>query len=386
MPAPALHNSLFPAAHKVLTDAIEQHAFPGAAYGVLLNGAIVTVAAAGRFTYDAAAPLVLPDTVFDLASVSKVVATTAMAMLLWERGQLDLEEPVGDGLPEFVRAGTADKHKATAKMLLAHSSGLPAYARLFERCPDARALLAACMAMPLEAEPGTRAEYSDIGFIVLGHLLEKLAGETLDSFCQREVFAPLAMHSTTYRPAPDLRASIPPTAIDDYLRHRLIQGEVQDENCAVLGGVSGHAGVFSNVSDLLQFAACMLRAACSLHAARILNAARALNERPPIFQPRTVELFTTRQLRPAGTSRALGWDTPSTPSSSGRYFSAHSAGHLGFTGTSLWIDFENRLAIALLTNRTFPANGEPRFSKKIQQVRPRFHDTLRQELGLASAG
>lgn len=372
MPVPALHNPQFPAAHKVLTDAIEQHAFPGAAYGVLLDGEVLTVAAAGRFTYHAAAPLVLPETVFDLASVSKVVATTAMAMLLWERGQLDLEEPVGDRLPEFLRAGNADKHKVTAKMLLAHSSGLPAYARLFERRPDAAALLAACMGMPLEAEPGTRAEYSDIGFIVLGRLLERLAGEALDSFCQREVFAPLAMQSTMYCPAPPLRASIPPTAIDDYLRHKIIQGEVHDENCYVLGGVSGHAGVFSNVSDLLRFAACILNARC------------IPGEGTPIFQPRTVDLFTTRQLRPTGTSRALGWDTPSVPSSSGSYFSAHSAGHFGFTGTSLWIDFETRLAIALLTNRTFPGNGESGFSKKIQQVRPRFHDTLRQELGLAS--
>lgn len=359
----------FPAAHRVLLEAIDDHAFPGAAYGILLGKEVLAIEGVGRFTYDPSALLIRSETVFDLASVSKVVATTAMAMLLCERGVLDLNEPIAKRLPVFVGNEPADSLKriVTARMLLAHSSGLPAYARLFESCPTAQALLDACLRMPLEVPPETRAVYSDIGFIVLGHVLETLAQERLDTFCQREIFAPLGMSSTLYCPPQALMPAIAPTAIDDVFRHRLLQGEVHDENCWVLGGISGHAGVFSNVADTLRFASCILR--------------RGL----PLFQPETIALFTARQGQPLGTSRALGWDTPSVPSSSGQFFSAHSVGHLGYTGTSLWIDLEKDLAVTLLTNRTFPGNGPNEISKQIQQTRPRFHDTLMYELGLDKA-
>lgn len=358
-----------PGAYAILSAAIQERAFPGAAYGAFHAGRTVAVDATGRFTYDETASPVLPGTIFDLASVTKVVATTAMAMRLWERGQLDLEEPVVDRMPEFCSAEPASsrKRRVSPRMLLAHCSGLPAYARLFEQCRSRQELLAACLRMPLEAPPETAAVYSDIGFIVLGHLLEQVAGEALHTFCKREIFAPLSMESTGYLPASSLRPAIPPTALRDTLRNRLVQGEVHDENCAVLGGISGHAGLFSNVPDLLRFAECMLRGGA------------------PVFRPETVALFTARQSKPPGSTRALGWDTPSRPSSSGQYFSAHSAGHLGYTGTSLWIDFEKELAVCLLTNRTFPGNGDAG-SQKIQQVRPHFHDVLLEELRLTSAG
>ncbi len=358
----------FPAADAVLQQAMRDHAFPGAAYGIWLRGEMIA-ASAGRFIYESDAPRVEPETVYDLASVSKVVATAAIAMLLWERGQLDLEQPIADWLPEFSRvadaASHADRQRVTVRMLLAHSSGLPAYARLYETCITAEALLDACLRIPLEAPPGTRAAYSDIGFILLGHLLERITGETLDAFCQREIFASLGMEHTAFCPPAAWKHAIPPTQIDETLRHRLIQGEVQDENCWRVGGVSGHAGVFSNVPDLLHFAACILQGGM------------------PIFRPETVQLFTTRDATVAGSSRALGLDTPSQPSSSGQYFSPYSAGHLGYTGTSLWLDFDKQLAVVLLTNRTYPGNGLDGISKTIQQVRPHFHDALLQELGLA---
>ena len=325
--------------------------------------------AAGRFTYEPDAPLVKPETIFDLASVSKVVATTAMAMLLWERGQFNLEQPITDWLPEFSKtpddAIQAERQRVTVRRLLTHSSGLPAYERLFETCKTPAALLDACLRMPLEAAPGTRAVYSDIGFILLGRLLERLAGESLDAFCQREIFAPLSMEHTAFCPPATWKNAIPPTQLDETQRHRLIQGEVQDENCWRLDGISGHAGVFSNVPDLLRFAASLLQGGS------------------PIFRPETLQIFTARDVTVAGSSRALGWDTPSQPSSSGQYFSSHSAGHLGYTGTSLWLDFEKQLAVVLLTNRTYPGNGVDGISKAIQQVRPHFHDTLLRELGLA---
>lgn len=355
----------FPAAHAVLLEAIEEHAFPGAAYGVWLGGEILAIEAAGRFTYAPEAPAVQPGTVFDLASVSKVLATTSMAMLLWERGHLDLEEPVGLRLPEFIRGEPLDspRHNVTAQMLLAHSSGLPAYARLFEQWNTASSLLEACLRMPLETLPGTRSVYSDIGFIVLGHLLETIAEESLDKFCRREIFDPLGMDSTIYCPPPSMRRKIPPTGTADFLRPHVIQGEVHDENCSVLGGVAGHAGLFANASDGLRFARCIL------------------NHGTPVFRSETVSLFTTRQTEPPGGSCALGWDTPSTPSSSGDRFSTHSAGHLGYTGTSLWIDFEKDLAVVLLTNRTFPGKQLCTTFDQIRQVRPRFHNAVLQALG-----
>jgi len=361
--------SHFPSARAILTTAIEDHAFPGAGFGVLLQGEIVAIESAGHFTYSADSAPVLPETVFDLASVSKVMATTAMAMLLWERGQFDLDQPIGERLPEFIRNIAAEdpRRGISARMLLAHSSGLPAYAPLFERCSSPGALLEACLRMPLEAPPETQTVYSDIGFIVLGHLLETLAGERLDEFCRREIYTPLNMTSTMYRPPPGVRFSIPPTALDDPLRHRLLQGEVHDGNCYILGGVSGHAGLFSNVADTLRFARCILEGGA------------------PIFRPETVALFTTPHGTPSGPSRALGWDIPSPPSSSGKFFSARSIGHLGYTGTSLWIDLDKHVAIALLTNRTFPGDGTDDPSKKIQQVRPPFHDAILGELGLTPA-
>jgi serine-type D-Ala-D-Ala carboxypeptidase len=243
-------------------------------------------------------------------------------------------------------------------MLLAHASGLPGYARLFETAGGRDALLEACLHLPLEAAPGSRAEYSDPGFILLGEALQVIAGEGLVTFCAREVFTPLAMTSTCFLPPADWRLAIPPTEDDLTFRRRVIQGEVQDENCFVLGGIGGHAGLFSNALDPLLYAQCML-------------------EHERIFSRETVRLFTTRAIQPES-SRALGWDTPSQPSSSGRFFSRHSAGHLGYAGTSLWIDFERKLAVVLLTNRTWPR----RQGQAIRVVRPAFHDAVMQALGV----
>ena len=311
----------------------------------------------GRFTYDAASPEVTAATVFDLASVSKVVATTAMAMILYERGHLDLEAPVAAVLPEFASADPR-RRAVTIRMLLAHSSGLPAYARLFDTASTRDALLKAASSAPLEADPGSRAEYSDLGFIILGEALARIASESLDSFCRREVFGPLAMSHTTFCPPDAWKSRIPPTADDRDFRRCVIQGEVHDENASVLGGVAGHAGVFAPAADLATFAHAMLRGGC------------------PILRPETVELFARRESSPPGTSRALGWDTPRQPSQSGSHFSPRSFGHLGYTGTSLWIDPERVLSVTLLTNRTWP----DRSSQKIKEVRPQFYDAIAEAL------
>ncbi|MCI0354988.1 MAG: beta-lactamase family protein [Acidobacteria bacterium] len=344
---------VFAKAFAVLEQGITERAFPGASVAVTHEGKLVALKGLGRFTYESESPRVCAETVFDLASVSKVVATTAMAMILYERGQLDLEAPVAGIIPEFA-SDDARRRTVTLRMLLAHSSGLPAYQRLFEKAPTRDALLRAAFALPLEADPATRAEYSDIGFMVLGEALERIAGVGLDSFCRREVFGPLGMAHTTFRPPAAWKQQIPPTVDDRDFRRRIVQGEVHDENASVLGGVAGHAGVFAPAADVATFAHVML------------------SGRAPVLRPETVALFTRRQTSPAGTSRALGWDTPRSPSQSGQHFSARSFGHLGYTGTSLWIDPERRLSVTLLTNRTWP----DRSSQRIKQVRPQFHDAI----------
>jgi CubicO group peptidase (beta-lactamase class C family) len=286
-----------------------------------------------------------------------------MAMILYERGLLDLEMPVISIVGEF---SGEDPHRdeVTLRMLLAHSSGLPAYEKLFLRARTHDQLLAAALATPLANDPGSNAEYSDIGFILLGLALERLADESLDRFCQREIFGPLALTHTTFNPAPELRPKIPPTADDQTFRHRIIQGEVQDENASILGGVAGHAGLFATAQDIATFAHAMLRGGSS------------------IVRPETISLFTARESSPEGTSRALGWDTPSAPSQSGRYFSSRSYGHLGYTGTSLWIDPQRNLSITLLTNRTWPDST----NQAIKHVRPKLHDAIIEALGLKTAG
>lgn len=281
-----------------------------------------------------------------------------MAMLLYQRGVLDLEAPIAGVLPEFLHhwSGQSDprREQVSFHMLLAHCSGLPAYEKLFLKAKTRDELLHAALTTPLIVDPGLRAEYSDIGFILLGMALERLAGESLDQFCQREIFGPLGMTSTTYNPPPPTRAKIPPTIDDRDFRHRVIQGEVHDENAFILGGVAGHAGLFSIPEDLAKFAHAMLHGGKS------------------ILRPETISLFTQRETRPGGTSRALGWDTPSAPSQSGKYFGPDSFGHLGFTGTSLWIDPVRQLSITLLTNRTWPDAS----NQAIKQLRPRFQDAI----------
>jgi CubicO group peptidase (beta-lactamase class C family) len=352
----------------VLADAIAAHAFPGCAYGVLARGEIVLHDACGNFTYEEVSPLVTPDTIYDLASVTKVVATTAMAMLLYQRGLLDLDTLLGDILPAFVAGRSQSDYARQVKLrhLMAHSSGLPGYVEFFRSTTTASDLLNSCLELRLEAEPGTRAEYSDPGFILLGKALEVCVGQPLSSWVQREILQSLGMSSTSFCPARDLRSLIPPTEEDSTFRHRRVQGEVQDENAWVLGGVAGHAGLFSNVADLLRLSAEILNSA-----PKILPPGKPAN----LFEPGTVEYFARRQ-QPEGSSRALGWDTPSKKSSSGHYFSPQSVGHLGYSGCSLWIDLEAGVAVVLLTNRTWP----DRQCQLIREIRPAFHDAVRAAL------
>jgi serine-type D-Ala-D-Ala carboxypeptidase len=345
-------------AWQVLRAGIGARAFPGAVAAITRGGKSIVTRAFGRFTYEQSSPEVKAGTIFDVASLTKVMAGGAMAMLLYDRGLLDLETPVASIVPEFGRGSV--RTAVTLRHLLSHTSGLPAYEKLFEHCRSRGELVSAACAMALDAAPGERVDYSDLGFIVLGEALQRLAGEAIDTFCAREIFGPLGMARTGYRPPGELRDQIPPTENDREFRRRVVQGEVHDENAFVMGGVSAHAGLFAPADDIARFAECLLSGG------------------GPVFCPETVRLFTSPQAVDTGYARALAWDRVSQPSQSGRYFSAGAYGHLGFTGSSLWIDPERSLAVTLLTNRTWP----DRKSQEIKRVRPAFHDAVVEALGL----
>jgi CubicO group peptidase (beta-lactamase class C family) len=362
MAAPSDQTSRFASAYQVLHEAITSRAFPGCAFGVLADGEVLLQDALGRFTYDEEAPLITPETIFDVASLTKVVSTTAAAMLLYQSGLLDLDLPLGELLPAFVvgRAAGEQAHRATIRHLLAHNSGLPGYVEFFRTVATPAALFRACMELPLVTAPGERAEYSDPGFILLGKALEVIVDEYLAIWSRKNIFEPLHLTNTLFCPPPYLQQLIPPAEEDTTLRHRRIQGEVQDENAFLLKGAGGHAGLFSNVPDLLRFAD------------EILGSLRSATS---LFAPDTIEIFSERQ-GPPGSSRALGWDTPSADSSAGKYFSQHSIGHLGYSGCSLWIDLDAAIAVVFLTNRTWP----DRKCQLIREVRPAFHNAIRETL------
>jgi CubicO group peptidase (beta-lactamase class C family) len=370
IPSPG-QQSRFGAAYRVLSDAIAAGAFPGCAFGVMANGEVVLQDALGHFTYHQSAEPVTAYTIYDVASLTKVVATTAAAMLLSQRGLLDLDLPIGELLPGFIVGRPPGSYARYVKVrhMLAHNSGLPGYVDFFRSLTTPSALFGACLELPLQGMPGAHAEYSDPGFILLGKALEVITRESLPHWVRREVFHPLGLAATGFNPPQRARKTIPPTEEDTVLRHRLIQGEVQDENAYILGGAAGHAGLFSNVPDLLRFSQ------------EILQAARQPSSEPRLYESATIRRFAERQA-PEGSSRALGWDTPSENSSSGRHFSTRSIGHLGYSGCSLWIDLDAAIAIVLLTNRTWP----DRQRELIREVRPAFHNAVAEALSGSSTG
>jgi serine-type D-Ala-D-Ala carboxypeptidase len=364
-PSPQLgdQDRTFAGAFGILEQAVAGKAFPGASVAVTHAGKLVALKAFGGFTYERDSPQVTVESIFDLASVTKVVATTSMATILYERGLLDLDAPLAGVLPEFAGLEEKDKRRdeVTFHMLLAHSSGLPAHEKIYLHATSKDEFLRGVFSVPLKNAPGTHSEYSDIGFILLGWALERIAEESLDRFCQREVFGPLGMSHTAFNPPAAWKPQIPPTADDQTFRKRIIQGEVQDENASAMGGVAGHAGLFSTAHDIATFAHVLLGGGS------------------PIVRRETLVLVTRRETSPPGTSRALGWDTPSSPSQSGKYFSPLSFGHLGYTGTSLWIDPERQLSVTMLTNRTWPDCA----NRAIREIWPRFHDAVVEALGVA---
>jgi serine-type D-Ala-D-Ala carboxypeptidase len=308
-------------------------------------------------------------TLFDLASLTKPIATATAVLRLIHRSVLALDQPVAKWLPSFVGEG---KERVTLFHLLNHSSGLPAWKPFYKTIsPDEAGRANARLHERILAEPlvyaaGSQSLYSDLGFILLGLIVEQAAGQSLDRFCRDELFAPLAMDATAFRPLdrPALAARSIAATEQCAWRGRLLRGEVHDENCFALGGVSGHAGLFAPADDLARFVAALIAADGAADQGR--------GEGPFAGVPASLlNQFLSRQSTP-GSSWGLGWDTPSEPSSSGRRFSPHSCGHLGYTGTSLWIDRDRGWGVLLLTNRVHPTSR----NVKISTFRPLIHDLV----------
>ncbi len=365
-PAPAVMTNRLKPAYDLLDRAVADGAFPGGVLAVGLNDELA-VHPFGKLSREAQSPAVTVDTIYDVASLTKPVVTTTIIMRLIQRGDLELSAPVVRFLPEWAPGAKSDpdpswRARVTVKMLLLHDAGLPAHRDFYKQAKGRDAVLARVMAEPLIHEPGRQIEYSDLGFILLAEIAERLTGESLDETA-KDVFVPLQMNSSLFNPPKNLRSRIAPTEDDTIYRKRLLQGEVHDENAWALGGVAGHAGLFSTAGDIAEFAQMLVNGGVYAHH-RILRRS-------------TIQQFTSRQTI-GDSTRTTGWDVPVQPSSSGQYFSAKSFGHTGFTGTSLWIDPERDLFVILLTNRVNPT----RENEKIRQVRPALHDEVFKALGL----
>ena len=332
---------------RIVARGIKAGGYPGASVVVGRKGYAVFQKGFGKLGWTTDSPRVSADkSIYDLASLTKVVGTTTAAMVLFDQGRLDLDAPVSTYLPAFSGGW---KDSVTVRQLLTHRSGLPAGRDLWRVARTADEARAAVLATNLECRPGQCYIYSDLGADVLGFVIEAIAGESLDNFLHDKVFEPLGMTDTFFRPADSLTYRIAPTEIAPPRGYPL-QGQVHDENAYALGGVAGHAGLFSTAADLSIFAQMMLNGG-------EYNGVRILSDT-------TVALFTRRA---AGT-RALGWDTADGDGGSGKFLDSRSYGHTGYTGTSIWIDPERQMFVLLLTNRVHAARAR-RPAKVISDVR-----------------
>ena len=331
----------------VVERGIRAGGYPGAAVVVGRKGAAVWEKGFGRLGWSPSGAVVSPTkTIYDLASLTKVVGTTTALMVLYDEGKIHLDDPVSKYIPAF---SGGEKDRVTIRLLLEHRSGLPAGRDLWRIAHSPEEARWDVINTPLEYSPGTGYIYSDLGADMLGFVIEAASGERLDQFLAEHVFAPLGMNDTFFRPADSLKARVAPTE-DNPPRGYPLQGEVHDENAFALGGIAGHAGLFSTAADLSVFAQMMLNGG-------EYNGVRVVADS-------TVALFTKR----AAGSRALGWDTCTGHGSCGDYLSDEAYGHTGFTGTSLWIDPDREMFVILLTNRVHEARAK-RPAKVIEDVR-----------------
>ena len=347
----------------VIDSAIENKIFPGAQVAIVHNGEMIENRGFGRFTYDSLSREVSDSSIYDVASLTKVLSTVPVFMKLMDQYQIGLDHEVFQYYPEF---DIDEKRDITIRHLLLHSSGLPGYIEFFKdkNIKNKQDIINSILKQNLVYDPGEDYEYSDLGIILLGSIIEMVSGISLESLAQRYVYRPLKMTSTRYNPDSLLRDRIVPTEYDSTYRGRLLIGEVHDENAWVMGGVAPHAGLFSTARDI------------AIYGQMMSNRGEWMGTR--YFNDYSIEMFTQRQNMPKGSDRAIGWDTPSQggSSSAGDYFSSSSYGHLGFTGTSLWVDPENDVVVVLLSNRVHPTRNK----KGIYGIRRSFHTEVMKEI------
>jgi CubicO group peptidase (beta-lactamase class C family) len=346
--ATPMYDSLYDSLHATLDRAVADSAFPGAFVIVGTHDRILARYGAGHLDW---APSPVPDdsTLWDMASLTKVIAMTSSMMQLVERRAVELDAPVQRYLPNWTGP---NKQKVTVRDLLTHSSGLPAWRPLYKEATDTASAMALAYATPLDTLPGVRMVYSDIGGILMGEIVRAVSGERIDQYFASHIAVPLKLHDSMFLPPASLLPRIAPTEIDPW-RQRHLRGEVHDENAAMLGGVSGHAGLFSSGRDLARIAQLYLN-----HGT--LDGIR-------IWKPQTIVQFTTVQ-DSTFSNRALGWETPTGTNSAGHFMKRPAFGHTGFTGTSIWIDPAHDVFVVLLTNRVNPTRANNRITAVRQAV------------------
>lgn len=338
----------YPSLDSIVRGGIRRGIYPGAIVVVGQANRIVFSRGYGHYIWDAGSPTPDPaETLWDLASLTKVVASASSAMVLVDRGELVLDAPVAEYLPRFVGEG---KERVTVRQLLNHTSGLRSYAQLFKQADSREAAIDLLYQEPLRRAPGVKPVYSDLNAMLLGLVVEAVSGESLDQFAIREVFHPLGMDHTFFVLARADRSSAVPTG---RWRGHPVGGVVNDQNAVVLGGVAGHAGVFSTGLDLARYAQWWLN--------------EGSGEQGQLVRPATMREFLVPT--ESSGSRLLGWDTrdPAYPPPSvfGELLSPSAYGHTGWTGTELWIDPERDVFLVFLTNRSY----DPRINYSISALR-----------------
>ncbi len=357
----------FTVVEKIVHDALEKRVFPSANIIIANNSKILFENAYGTLSYDDKTPT-QHDTIYDCASLTKVIVTTSIMMKLYEEGKYKLEDPIIKYIPEL---NNNDKEDITILNILIHNSGLRACTSFHEICKERKEVLEYIYNSKKDYETGTKTVYSDYGFILIGELVERLTGEKLDVYAQKHLFDPLQMTQSWYKPSEDLLPRIAPTEVDDYWRMKVVRGTVHDETCDILGGVTGHAGLFSIAKDVYKYFNMLLNN--GVYHDKDGKECRLLKEE-------TVKLFTTCWTEGINyeNTRALGFDTKPNPPDwgpqCGYKFSKNSFGHTGFTGTSAWADKEKNIIVIALTNAVHPSRHVNR--RALFDFRTTIHDEI----------
>ena len=346
--------------------AINDSIFPGAQLFISKGNKVLVNRGFGALSDDIDSPEVTTNTIYDVASLTKVLSTIPVTMKFIEKKKLSLNYLISDFYPEY---SVPDKKDISIRHLLTHTSGLKDYVEYYKfKNFNRKKIIKDIVGMPLEYKPDSNTIYSDLGMILMLDIIERVTGAKLDYLSNKYFYKPLGMKNTFFNPPQELIDNIAPTEDDNYFRKKLLKGVVHDENAYLLGGVSGHAGLFSTAEDI------------GIYSKMLIDGGYHLGTR--YFTRNMIAQFTKRQNITKNSDYALGWDTPSQngKSSAGDYFSKLSFGHLGFTGTSMWIDPENEIIVVLLTNRVYPTRNKENIKSKMYHFRRDFHNNVMKEI------